>query len=130
TRGRAVRTTAGAAAGARVHLDGRRRVHPGGGFLQLPGIKYFVNLQRSGLIRKQASSTVGAERSASMSMPRRFAAALGALAACGCGNSATTPPATSSGLTYYRDVKPILETRCVSCHHDEGIAPFALTDYK
>src|SRR4051812_12807483 len=51
-------------------------------------------------------------------------------AGCGSGDSTgTTPPATSS-LTYYKDVKPIVERRCVTCHRDGGIAPFALTDYK
>jgi mono/diheme cytochrome c family protein len=32
--------------------------------------------------------------------------------------------------TYYRDVQPILEKNCVSCHVKGGIAPFALDDPK
>lgn len=31
--------------------------------------------------------------------------------------------------TYYRDVRPIVEGRCISCHADGAIAPFALDDY-
>lgn len=31
---------------------------------------------------------------------------------------------------YYRDVKPILDTNCVSCHQPGAIAPFSLTTYK
>src|SRR3954447_25377216 len=32
-----------------------------------------------------------------------------------------------SGPTYYRDVAPILDSKCASCHRLGGIAPFALT---
>jgi hypothetical protein len=37
------------------------------------------------------------------------------------GRAATTAP------TYYRDVAPILDAKCASCHRLGGIAPFALT---
>jgi len=33
----------------------------------------------------------------------------------------------SSGPTYYRDVAPILDAKCASCHRLGGIAPFSLT---
>jgi hypothetical protein len=33
----------------------------------------------------------------------------------------------AGGPTYYRDVSPILDTKCASCHRLGGIAPFALT---
>lgn len=33
----------------------------------------------------------------------------------------------ASGPTYYRDVAPILDTKCASCHRLGGIAPFSLT---
>src|SRR3954467_8773204 len=32
-----------------------------------------------------------------------------------------------SGPTYYRDVAPILDSKCASCHRLGGIAPFSLT---
>jgi hypothetical protein len=35
--------------------------------------------------------------------------------------------AASSAPTYYRDVAPILDAKCASCHRLGGIAPFALT---
>ena len=34
---------------------------------------------------------------------------------------------SSSSPTYYRDVAPILDAKCASCHRLGGIAPFALT---
>ena len=33
-----------------------------------------------------------------------------------------------SSVTYYRDVARILRQHCIRCHHDGGIAPFALDD--
>jgi len=33
----------------------------------------------------------------------------------------------ASGPTYYRDVAPILDQKCASCHRVGGIAPFSLT---
>jgi hypothetical protein len=50
------------------------------------------------------------------------AAALGgaALAARASGLSSSRP-------TYYRDVAPILDSKCASCHRLGGIAPFSLT---
>src|SRR6185312_7071152 len=32
-----------------------------------------------------------------------------------------------AGLTYYKDVKPIVDAKCTNCHTAGGIAPFALT---
>lgn len=71
---------------------------------------------------------------------RHLSLAVG-LAACGVGDSllpadfAACPadepaPEPPAGLTYYRDVKPILDARCAGCHVDGGIAPMALTDYE
>ena len=31
------------------------------------------------------------------------------------------------GPTYYADIKPLIERKCLSCHVEGGIAPFALT---
>ena len=41
--------------------------------------------------------------------------------------STTSTAAGSVGPTYYRDVAPILDAKCASCHRIGGIAPFALT---
>ena len=35
----------------------------------------------------------------------------------------------ASSPTYYKDVAPILDNKCTSCHRLGGIAPFPLTDY-
>ena len=57
-------------------------------------------------------------------------------AACGSdaehGDPPTTEPApVSSGtVSYWQDVEPILETHCMQCHQDGGIAPFALDSYE
>ena len=40
------------------------------------------------------------------------------------------PPVLSYIPTYQRDVKPILERHCSSCHTDGGIGPFRLDDVK
>jgi hypothetical protein len=37
---------------------------------------------------------------------------------------------TAAAPTYFQDVKPIVDGRCISCHYAGGIAPFALTTYK
>ena len=52
--------------------------------------------------------------------------------ACSTGEPASpNNPATIAGPpTYIRDVAPILQHRCVKCHYEGGIGPFALTSYE
>ncbi|MCA9658904.1 MAG: monooxygenase [Myxococcales bacterium] len=38
-------------------------------------------------------------------------------------------PEPTPGLTYYRDIQPLLAARCGECHRDGGIAPFAFDTY-
>jgi hypothetical protein len=41
-----------------------------------------------------------------------------------------SPPGAASGTpTFYEDVGPIFGAKCVGCHSEGGIAPFALNDY-
>src|SRR5262245_24986232 len=40
---------------------------------------------------------------------------------------AAAPPAQE--ITYYRDVKPIMDGKCAPCHREGGIGPFPLTSY-
>src|SRR6266849_4286638 len=32
-------------------------------------------------------------------------------------------------LTFYRDIAPIIDTHCASCHRPDGAAPFSLLSY-
>ena len=52
-----------------------------------------------------------------------------ALAACGNEGAPGGDPSPISGLTYYKDIKPLVDQKCVSCHREGGIAPFSFTDY-
>ena len=63
----------------------------------------------------------GAEGSSRRRRPR--GGHLGARHAFRVGTSA----APAAGPTYYRDVAPILDAKCASCHRLGGIAPFSLT---
>lgn len=49
-------------------------------------------------------------------------ASIPVLAACG-------PAVDPSAITYYKDIAPLLERQCISCHSTGGIAPFALDSY-
>ena len=40
------------------------------------------------------------------------------------------PPAAAGDVTFARDIAPVLNANCVSCHHDGGGGPFPLTTYK
>ncbi len=44
----------------------------------------------------------------------------------GTSGGALDPPE----VTYWTDIKPILDGRCVACHHDGGIGPFTLETYE
>jgi hypothetical protein len=41
----------------------------------------------------------------------------------------TLSPAAGARVTYYRDVAPVFQKRCQSCHRPGQVAPFALTSY-
>lgn len=42
-----------------------------------------------------------------------------------------TAPASGAagGITYHKDIRPIIESNCLSCHVQGGIGPFALDNY-
>lgn len=33
-------------------------------------------------------------------------------------------------ISYAKDIVPILQDKCISCHHDGGLGPFAMSNYK
>ncbi len=45
-----------------------------------------------------------------------------------CGGTLGLGTTTPGDITYQRDVRPLVEAHCVSCHVDGAIAPFALDD--
>src|SRR5262245_36216987 len=47
----------------------------------------------------------------------------------GSAGSGSHAPSSKNGLTYYRDVKPIIDEKCTQCHFDGGIAPVPFTEY-
>ena len=57
----------------------------------------------------------------------RKALALVLCAAAGAGAFLVHRGGAAASPTYYRDVAPILDSKCASCHRLGGIAPFSLT---
>jgi Flp pilus assembly protein TadD len=53
------------------------------------------------------------------------------VASSGCGDGARggVAAAPAAGVTYARDVAPILRDNCVPCHHPGGAGPFSLETY-
>jgi len=56
---------------------------------------------------------------------RQLSAALLLLAGCSGHHQTHPAPAT---VTYFHDIKPIVDANCVPCHQPGNIAPFALTE--
>ena len=48
--------------------------------------------------------------------------------ACSESSSSNTPP-TTGAVTFWQDVGPIYNEKCVRCHQEGGIAPFRLDNY-
>ncbi|MBK8264360.1 MAG: monooxygenase [Nannocystis sp.] len=44
--------------------------------------------------------------------------------------STSADTAVEPALTYYRDIKPIVDAKCATCHRPGDIAPFSLVDYE
>jgi len=50
--------------------------------------------------------------------------------ASGCPIERRDPPPPQKGLTYYRDVAPIIQKRCQVCHREGEVAPFPLKTFE
>jgi len=48
----------------------------------------------------------------------------------GCPIEAPAEGAGPAPVTYTRDIAPIIQTRCLNCHREGQVAPFALGDYE
>lgn len=101
-------------------LDAKRTLLYRGALNDQYGIDYSVENPRYEYLRDAVAAHLRGER------PE-----VAATAAPGCeidlGNSGES--GTPVMVTYHRDVSRILQANCVRCHHEEGIAPFALDDY-
>ncbi len=49
---------------------------------------------------------------------------------CPIGEPAKALPATNSTVSFYKDVLPVLQAHCQSCHRPGQVGPFSLTNYK
>jgi hypothetical protein len=68
------------------------------------------------------------------STARLFSILATAVLAAACGSDPDDPAVPDAGdgtadLTYWQDIKPIVDGKCVSCHYEGGIAPMALDTY-
>ena len=64
--------------------------------------------------------------------PISLVAAFGFALACYSGSTSSNGPdaGTTGGVTYYKDVAPIIQGVCQNCHIAGGIAPFPLMTYE
>ncbi|KYF66578.1 hypothetical protein [Sorangium cellulosum] len=54
--------------------------------------------------------------------------ALGVVGVMGCGGDGEAPSPSGSKVTWYRDIQPLVERSCASCHDGAGVGRVALTD--
>lgn len=47
----------------------------------------------------------------------------------GCGSKDASPPPRTGAVTYWQDVAPIYNEKCVRCHQEGGIGPFPLNNF-
>jgi hypothetical protein len=60
---------------------------------------------------------------------RRILVGAFALGACYLGSKPMGTPDASASVTYYKDILPIVQNHCQTCHQTGGIAPFSLVDF-
>ncbi|AGP36537.1 hypothetical protein BE04_22515 [Sorangium cellulosum] len=53
---------------------------------------------------------------------------LGVMGVTGCGDDEQAPSPSGSKVTWYRDIQPLVERSCASCHDGAGVGRVALTD--
>jgi peroxiredoxin/Ca2+-binding EF-hand superfamily protein len=54
---------------------------------------------------------------------------IAATKAPGCPLNSEVSSKVSSAVTYHARISRIIQTRCLECHRDEGVAPFSLSNY-
>jgi len=83
------------------------------------GVDYSLNEPRQHFLEDAVAAHLAAE------VP-----VIAATVAPGCELNLGGGEAGAGDITYYRDVARILQRNCAQCHHDGGIAPFALDDFE
>jgi hypothetical protein len=74
-----------------------------------------------------ATTDVATTEAATTTTASTTSAATSSASSSDTGEAPTTGEAPA--LTYYRDIKPILDRKCMSCHRPGDIGPFAITNY-
>jgi len=100
-------------------IDSRQTLLYRGALNDQYGIDYSVDEPRQRFLEDAVSAFLNGSSSA-----------IAATAAPGCelGLEERTGELVGESITYHRDISRILQHNCVRCHHDKGIAPFALDE--
>lgn len=99
-------------------IDARRTLIYRGALDDQYGVDYNLDAPRARYLRDAVDAMLAGGR------PE-----IGATTAPGCELDLTgRTPGPVTDLTWHRDISRILQQNCVECHHEDGIAPFALDD--
>jgi Ca2+-binding EF-hand superfamily protein/mono/diheme cytochrome c family protein len=98
-------------------LDAKRTLIYRGALDDQYGIDYSHDAPRTSYLRNAVTAMLAG------SLPQ-----IAATAAPGCELDFPAKNTAKTTVTYHRDVARILQQNCVTCHRDNGIAPFALDD--
>lgn len=98
-------------------LDAKRTLIYRGALDDQYGIDYSHDAPRTNYLRNAITAMLAG------SLPP-----IAATAAPGCELDFPSKNTAKTTITYHRDVARILQQNCVTCHRDNGIAPFALDD--
>ncbi|MCG8602985.1 MAG: redoxin domain-containing protein [Verrucomicrobiales bacterium] len=102
-------------------IDSRQTLHYRGALNDQYGIDYSIDAPRVNYLEEAVAAFL-----------EGIAPTIAATAAPGCELDLGERKGEAVGdlITYHRDVSRILQRNCVQCHHDGGIAPFALDDFE
>ncbi|MBL9185781.1 MAG: EF-hand domain-containing protein [Verrucomicrobiaceae bacterium] len=98
-------------------IDAKRTLIYRGALDDQYGIDYSHDAPRTSYLRNAVTAMLAG------SLPQ-----IAATAAPGCELDFPAKNTAKTTITYHRDVARILQQNCVTCHRDNGIAPFALDD--
>jgi hypothetical protein len=59
-----------------------------------------------------------------------FATSIATVTAAACSSSKPPAPSSANGVTFAREIEPLVRDKCQNCHHEGGIAPFPLVTYE